>query len=178
MRLLITNRELLIQDCGSDAAIPPISDQPSAISISVTTHSSLRRGWSLVEVMVVVTVMSVLIAMAIPSFQRSLEQSRADVAAANLRAIWSAERLYWLENRTYTSDLTELQSLGVLDPMIVSGTSWYAFAVIAADSTAFTATVTRTGSSLWTGQFTIDETGTVSGVIQASGEPDIVPGFQ
>jgi type IV pilus assembly protein PilE len=140
--------------------------------------NNFRRGWSLVEVMVVVSVMSVLIAMTIPSFHRSLEQSRADIAGANLRAIWSAERLYWLENRTYTSDLTELQTLGVLDPSIVLAANWYVFGISAADATSFTATATRTGSSMWTGQFSINETGVLSGVVQASGEPNIVPGFQ
>jgi prepilin-type N-terminal cleavage/methylation domain-containing protein len=173
MRLRIADRRLLIEDGGSYAALVPINIHQSSFS-----NPAQRRGWSLVEVMVVVTVMSVLIAMTIPSFHRSVEQSRADIAGANLRAIWSAERLYWLENRTYTSDLSELQSLGVLDPTIVSATNWYVYAVSAADATSFTATATRTGSSLWAGQFSIDETGVLSGVVQASGEPDVVPGFQ
>ena len=49
--------------------------------------------------------MSVLLAMGVPRFQLSLEQARANVAGANLRSIWSAQRLYWLENRTYAPDL-------------------------------------------------------------------------
>ena len=173
MKLPIANGRLLIEKSVNRIARLPISNPQSTIS-----DSPRRRGWSLVEVMVVVTVMSVLISMSVPSFQRSLEQSRADIAGANLRAVWSAERLYWLENRTYTNDLTELQSLGVLDPSIASATNWYVFAIGAADAASFTATATRTGSSVRTGQFSIDETGTVSGVVQASGEPDIVPGFQ
>ncbi len=130
------------------------------------------------EVMLVLVVIGVLISMSAPSFHRSIEQSCADIAGANLRAIWTAQRLYWLENRTYTSDLSELESLGLLDPTIVSGTSRYAYAVSTADATTFTATATRTGSVRWTGQFTIDESGVLSGTIQAAGQPGIVPGFQ
>ena len=58
--------------------------------------------------MVAMVVLGVLLSMGIPRFQQSLEQSRADVAGANLRSIWSAQRLYWLENRAYAPDLTTL----------------------------------------------------------------------
>ena len=64
-----------------------------------------RRGYSLVEMIVAVIVAGVLLSIGVPRFQRSLEQSRADVAGANLRAIWSAQRLYWLQNRAFAADL-------------------------------------------------------------------------
>ena len=137
-----------------------------------------RLGWSLLEVVVVLTVMGIFISMSAPSFHRSLEQSRADIAAANLRAIWSAERIYWLEYRNYTDDLSELDSLGLLDPSIVLATDFYVYSVPSADSTTLSATATRTGSTRWTGELVIDETGVVSGAIQATGQADILPGFQ
>ena len=136
-----------------------------------------RRGFSLVELMVVCTVMVILVSMATPSFRRSMEQSRADMAGANLRAIWTAQRVYWLEYRTYTNDLSVLESLDLLDPTIGAATTRYVYAISAADDDTFLATATRSGSDLWTGQFTIDEDGTVSGVVQALGKPDITPGF-
>jgi len=127
--------------------------------------------------MVALTVMGILLSLAAPSFRRSMEQSRADVAGANLRAIWTAQRLYWLEYRTYTSDLSELEALGLVDPTIISATTPYAYTVLSADSSTFTAAATRTGSERWSGQFTIDQNGLNSGTIQAAGEPSIVPGF-
>jgi prepilin-type N-terminal cleavage/methylation domain-containing protein len=137
-----------------------------------------RNGVSLVEVMVVLTIVGILVAMAVPRYERTLEQSRADIAAANLRAIWSAERAYWLEHHSYTADLSGLQALGLLDSAVVLATTGYVYAVPSADSITFTATATRTGSSRWNGQYTMDEAGTVAGVIHAPGEPDISPGFQ
>jgi prepilin-type N-terminal cleavage/methylation domain-containing protein len=135
-----------------------------------------RPGFSLLEIMMVLTMIGVLLAMSAPSFQRATEQAQADIAAANLRAIWAAQRFYWLENRRYTLDLAQLQDL--LDPSIPGASTPYAYSIKLADSTTFTATATRTGSSMWTGQLTIDQTGMVSGFIQASGENNIVPGFQ
>jgi prepilin-type N-terminal cleavage/methylation domain-containing protein len=141
-------------------------------------NRKLQRGFTLVELMLVCTVMAILIAMAAPSFRRSMEHSRADIAGANLRAIWTAQRLYWLENRTYANNLSELESLGLLDPTIVSAMAYYVYAIQSADANTFTATATRTGSERWSGQFTIGEDGVLAGVIQATGEPDIEPGFQ
>ena len=130
------------------------------------------------EIMIVLTVMSVLIAMAAPSFQRALEQSRADVAGANLRALWSAERLYWLENHAYTSDLNQLQSLGLLDPTVVTANTVYVYAVTTADDNSFTATATRVGSTVWSGNYSVDQTGATTGTIEADGKPSIQAGYQ
>ena len=62
-----------------------------------------RRAYTLVEMTVVLTIMGVLTSLALPRFSRSLESARADVAGANLRAIWTAERIYWLDNPMYNS---------------------------------------------------------------------------
>jgi len=42
---------------------------------------------------VVLIIMGIFITLAMPRFSRSLESARADVAGANLRAIWTAERI-------------------------------------------------------------------------------------
>ena len=141
-------------------------------------HGRTPRGLSLVEMLVALTIIGVLTSMALPSFQRAVDQSRADIAGANLRAIWSAERVYWLDNRAYTSNLSQLESLGLLDPTIVSASTFYVYAIPSADSSSFTATATRTGSARWSGQFTIDETGVMAGAVTATGELVIEPGFQ
>ena len=99
----------------------------------------VRAAYTLVEVTVVFVIMGVLIGLALPRFSRSLESARADVAGANLRAIWTAERIYWLDNRTYTSDLDLLCSLRLLDPSITSNT-YYNYLVTVADSATLTAT--------------------------------------
>jgi prepilin-type N-terminal cleavage/methylation domain-containing protein len=135
-----------------------------------------RRGYSLLEVTVVITLMGVILAMTVPSFQRSVETAKADIAVANLRAIWAAERFYWLEYRAYTGDLAQLTALGLLDPEMTAGTAPYVYSVSAsADGSAFTATAARAAGSRWAGSFAIDQTGAVTGKVTADDEPDINP---
>lgn len=143
----------------------------------------LRRGVTLMEIMVTITIIGVLVGMAIPRFGRTIEQSKADFAVANLRAIWAAQRLYWLEHHTYNSNLSSAEppglfELGLLDPAIVSNSGDYLYEITAAGSSSFQATATRTAGTIWSGEFTISESGTVSGSISATGEATITPGFQ
>jgi prepilin-type N-terminal cleavage/methylation domain-containing protein len=140
-----------------------------------------RRGFTLVELMVVMAIVGVMVAMSAPSFERAIEQSRADIALANLRAVWAAERLYWLEYHKYTSDIGSLRTLGVLDTSIptdpsdsVGGYSYSVTVDAATEETNVTATATRAGTG--TG-FTINETGESSGTVTISGF-SITPGFQ
>jgi len=127
--------------------------------------------------MIVLVVMGVMISFGIPRFSRALEQSRADVAGANLRAIWTAERIYWLDNRNYTSSLSVLVNLNLLDPSIPSDTS-YAYSVPTADTATFTATATRAANVSWSGTLTISQDGSLSGTLSCPNQANIVVGFQ
>ncbi len=77
------------------------------------------RGHTLVELTVVMIVIGVLASFGVPRFVHSLEQARVDMAATNLRAIWTAQRLYWLAHQTYAPDLNSLYT----DPW-TARTSW------------------------------------------------------
>jgi Tfp pilus assembly protein PilE len=136
-----------------------------------------RRGISLLELTIVTVIIGILVTMSLPSFQRGLEQSRADLAAANLRSIWSAQRLYWIDNRTYAVDLDTLAAAGLLDSA-VSAQANYELEIIAADATTFAATATRSNNARWNGSFTIDQSGAVTGSLVADGMASIVPGYQ
>ncbi|MDV6031264.1 MAG: prepilin-type N-terminal cleavage/methylation domain-containing protein [Phycisphaera sp. RhM] len=67
-----------------------------------------RHAFSLIEVIVTMTILAVLLTFAAPSVVQTMEQSHADLAGASLRSIASAQRFYWLENRTYATTLQEL----------------------------------------------------------------------
>jgi prepilin-type N-terminal cleavage/methylation domain-containing protein len=136
-------------------------------------------GYSLIEMLVALIVTGVLLSIGIPRFQQSLEQSRADVAGANLRAIWAAQRLYWLEYRTYAPDLNTLLSANLIDPSLATATTPYSYTFASVSDSWFTATATRAGSANWNGSFTIAADGTFSGSVQQTGQGvTLVPGFQ
>jgi prepilin-type N-terminal cleavage/methylation domain-containing protein len=143
------------------------------------SHASENRsrGNTLIEIMVTIAVLGVLASFGIPRFTRALEQSRVDMAAANLRAIWTAQRLYWLKHQIYADSLTSLvsdpaDSENFLDPSLVSSSNTtYLCQVTAASATDFTATATRagSGSSSWTGSLAIASDGTVMGSVRSPG---------
>ncbi len=145
-----------------------------------------RHGYSLVESIVALVVMSVLIAMGIPRFQSSLEQAKANVACANLQSIWSAQRLYWLENRAYATDLATLQSwipsgtmLPLVDPSLPTASATASYVYQVSSTGDGSATATRNGTTSWSGSFTIGADGTLSGSVQQAGQsPVIGPTFQ
>jgi Tfp pilus assembly protein PilE len=131
----------------------------------------------LIELLIVLVVVGVMISFGIPHFSRAMEQSRADVAGANLRAIWTAERIYWLDNRNYTSSLSVLVNLNLLDPSIPTDTS-YTYLVAEADAVTFTATAQRAANVSWQGTLSITQDGGLTGTLTSPGQANIVIGFQ
>jgi prepilin-type N-terminal cleavage/methylation domain-containing protein len=142
-----------------------------------------ERAYSLVEMMVALIVVGVLISMGVPRFQVSLEQARANAAGANLQAIWSAQRLFWLQNRIYASGLDTLRDANLIDQSLYPKTPpttppSYTYTMELTES-GFTATATRNGSSSWSGSWTIDQNGLTGGSILENGQAThIVLGFQ
>lgn len=140
------------------------------------THRNARRAFSLLESTVAITVLGIIVSMGMPTVQRAMEQSRLNIAAANLRAVWAAERLYWLDHQTYTPNFSDLS--GLLDPSIASSSVFYVYSISSsANSTSFSVSATRTGSSAWSGGLAIDQTGTITGSVSGDGTT-LTPGFQ
>ena len=67
-------------------------------------HHAARapRGFTLVEIMIVVLIIGILLAIAIPNFVRARNTSRAKACQANLKQIDSATEQYLMDNRTTT----------------------------------------------------------------------------
>jgi prepilin-type N-terminal cleavage/methylation domain-containing protein len=62
----------------------------------------VRRGFTLVEIMIVVLIIGILLAIAIPNFVRARNTSRGKACQANLKQIDSATEQYLMDNRTTT----------------------------------------------------------------------------
>jgi len=162
-----------------------------SLQSSVSERRKSRRvGFSLIEIMIVMTIMVVLVSIAVPSVTRTIEQSHADMAGASLHAIETAQRFYWLENRAYADTLQELIDEDLLDPASIIGGPRYEYAITAADDTSFSASATRrllspdgtpNYNGVWQGNFTTDETGIVAGLVakqgSSAGGDQIQPSF-
>ncbi|HVE14454.1 MAG TPA: prepilin-type N-terminal cleavage/methylation domain-containing protein [Elusimicrobiota bacterium] len=140
---------------------------------------ALERAFTLVELLVVSTVLAILVGYSIPKFYRALEQTQVDLAAANLELIWSAQRLYYAQNRSFAASISDLQTAGLLDQSFVTVISKpdakMAYAIAAADASSFEATATRSNSGHWSGTLTINEQGSLTGQINGIGGEVVSP---
>lgn len=133
-----------------------------------------RQAFSLVEIIVTMTILAVLMAISAPSVIQSVEQSHADLAGAGLRMIHTSQRFYWLENRTYATTLQTLVNAGLIDENLTSIQSRYEYSITSANNSTFQAQARRRlindmdmaiYDGAWQGTFLIDETGVITGTV-------------
>ena len=67
-----------------------------------------KKGFTLVEIMIVVVIIGLLAAMAIPAFKKVRDTSQTKAITNNLRQLASAADQYFLENGVTTVSSTEL----------------------------------------------------------------------
>ena len=63
----------------------------------------LHKGFTLIELMIVVAIIGILAALAIPNFIRFQARSKQSEVKANLKSMFTAERSYYQEHDTYSS---------------------------------------------------------------------------
>ena len=133
--------------------------------------------------------MGVLAAFSVPQFSKAMEQSRANIAVANLRAVWTAQRAYALQQlqstgtATFAPNLATLRNAGLIDQSIVDdnggdlppGVS-YSYAITQSTTTTFTAMAFRANSTVWVSTLTIDEQGNLTGDVRYFGQSSAYAG--
>lgn len=60
-----------------------------------------RKGWSLIELITVTILIGLLALISIPAYRRTVENSWEAEAKNNLNILYMAEKIYYLDNKTY-----------------------------------------------------------------------------
>ena len=110
-----------------------------------------QKGFSLIELLIVVTVIGILAAVAVPNLVRSKAAANEASAIASVRTIVTAQITYaaTIGNGRYAADLAELETAGLIDAALASGSKdGYAFVTAGVgDSFTVNADPTEMGTS-------------------------------
>ena len=74
-----------------------------------STASRKRAGFTLIELLIVVLIIGILAAIAIPKFQNSKGKAYASTLKADLRNLATAQEAYYYENSEYSPSVSDLQ---------------------------------------------------------------------
>jgi type IV pilus assembly protein PilA len=74
--------------------------------------SQKSKGFSLIELLIVVAIIAFLSAISIPSLYKFLAKSKRSEAYITLRSLYMAERAYWAEHGKYSANLDGSNGIG------------------------------------------------------------------
>jgi type IV pilus assembly protein PilA len=112
-----------------------------------------RQGFTLVELAVVVVIIGVLAAFAVPRFLSSVERSKAAEAFNYLSAVQAAQERYHARQGTYADDVTKLDIKMSASKYFTEGPVSFGGTGSLEDS--WSMTLTRTGASAGYGSYTV-----------------------
>ncbi|MBM3763039.1 MAG: prepilin-type N-terminal cleavage/methylation domain-containing protein [Acidobacteria bacterium] len=93
------------------------------------TGNKLRRGFTIVEMIIVMTIISIILSLAIPIYQKSLIRARESVLKNNLFTMRTVIDEYTYDKQKAPQDLRDLVDAGYLrsipvDPMTGRADTW------------------------------------------------------
>ena len=110
--------------------------------------SGYAPGFTLIEILIVMALIGIIAAIAIPSYSNGVMKSKRQIGKAELMKVISRQEQFFVNNKSYATDLTNLgysTNPYFIDDQgneIAAGTSIYQVSLIAPTATGFSVRVT------------------------------------
>ncbi|PAS20118.1 pilin [Vibrio cholerae] len=113
-----------------------------------------QQGFTLIELMIVVAIIGVLSAIAVPAYKDYVTKSEVASAVASLKSIITPAELHYQEYGAFPNDSTELERVGVGSNAVKNGILTFnktagTITLALASPSGVSAIITRDGSTGW-----------------------------